>query len=674
VNSVNGLEHLASAVARTDRMADLLPLFHQRALQVAGGRSSVLLRLNPRTGHLQGDSAAGLDVLSHEPWLDDDEAQVAAERCWSEVTPVVLRGVAELAARLNAPVAVLTPLLARERRLGLLLIGLDDDRTFEAQRHELSAVADLLSIALERARSRRLSDLQQDLRELSLNVTRAVSSSLHLAAALEVFCDHAARLFAADRVSVWLHDRRARVIELTASSDGAELAAAPRVAADDLSASVAAVMRQNDALAVARDGDLPSDVLAPLKGRRRALGALEFTGVRIETGDAIDLLERVDEVARHLSTAIENVFLLEDVLRSRRELESTFNSLTDLVIVTDREWRITQANMAFLTRVRKQPGYLAEHKLCELLDPDVTTWIEKRARGEANGEIEREFTDKKLNGTFLFTASPLADSKSESIGTVVVARDVTAQVRLEAERAELRSRLTQSEKLAALGQFVAGIAHELNNPLQGVLGHVELMLHSAGPTHEFRRDLKLVFREADRAAKIVHNLLVFAGSRRITRRRLNVNHAVEKVLRLRAAACAAASITVNKSLAPKLPRVAGDALLLHQALLNVVVNAEQAMAGVKEPRQLDIRTRALGRTGVEIVVADTGPGIPAQALPRLFEPFFTTKEVGQGTGLGLAISYGIVQEHGGRLHGGNREQGGAVFTITLPAGSAEAVE
>ena len=655
-------------------MADLLPLFHQRALEVAGGRSSVLLRLNPRTGHLQADSAAGLEFLGPEPWLLDETAQAAAEQCWSELAPVILSGGADLPARLNAPMAVLTPLIARERRLGLLVIGLDDVRTFEEHRDELTAVADLLAMALERARSRGLADLQQDLRELSLNVTRAVSSSLHLGAALEVFCDHAARLFAADRVSVWLHDRRARVLHLTASSDGAELAAAPRVAADDVSARIATVMRQNEASAVAPSGDRPGDVLAPLKGRRRALGALELTGVRVETGDAVDLLERVDEVARHLSTAIENVFLLEDVLRSRRELESTFNSLTDLVIVTDKQWRITQANLAFLTRVQRQLRHLTEHTLSEFLDRDVTDWIEKRASGELPQEIEREFLDRKLNGTFLFTANPLADSDEERIGTVIVARDVTAQVRLEAERAELRSRLTQSEKLAALGQFVAGIAHELNNPLQGVLGHVELMLHSGGPAHQFRRDLKLVFREADRAAKIVHNLLVFAGSRRITRRRLNVNHVVEKVLRLRGAACAAAAISIAKNLAPKLPRISGDALLLHQALLNVVVNAEQAMAGVKELREIDIRTRALGRSGVEIVISDTGPGIPPQALPRLFEPFFTTKEVGQGTGLGLAISYGIVQEHGGQLHGANRHQGGAVFTITLPAGSPEAVE
>jgi signal transduction histidine kinase len=290
------------------------------------------------------------------------------------------------------------------------------------------------------------------------------------------------------------------------------------------------------------------------------------------------------------------------------------------------------------------------------------------------GDESREMTDEHLQGTFLFTASPLLDHAGDHIGTVFVARDVSANARLEAERAELRNRLTQSEKLAALGQFVAGIAHELNNPLQGVLGHIELMLHQGGAASRFRRELKLVLREADRAAKIVHNLLVFAGSRRITRRRLNVNNVVDKVVALRATACAAASITVVKDLAPRLPRVAGDALLLQQALLNIVLNAEQAMAGTSGPRTLEVRTRLINRRRIEIAIADSGPGVSPEARSRLFEPFFTTKEVGQGTGLGLAIAYGVVQEHGGELAAENRAHGGAVFTMSLPAGSMDAVE
>jgi C4-dicarboxylate-specific signal transduction histidine kinase len=339
---------------------------------------------------------------------------------------------------------------------------------------------------------------------------------------------------------------------------------------------------------------------------------------------------------------------------------------------------VTHANQAFAARLGRSAAELIEHPLAEFFGADLVSWVERIGPASqtdgANESESRELQDPVLGGTFLFTVSPLVGRDDQRIGTVVVASDVTEQARLQAERVELRDRLTQSEKLAALGQFVAGIAHELNNPLQGVLGHLELMLQeTAQIPARSKRDLKLVFREAERAAKIVHNLLVFAGSRRITRRRLNVNHVVTRVLRLRGATSAATSIEIVKNLAPKLPRVAGDALLLQQALLNIVMNAEQALATVDGPRRLELRTRQLGRGMIEIQIADNGPGISAEAMPRLFEPFFTTKEVGQGTGLGLAIAYGIMQEHDGRLSAANRAEGGAVFTLELPSG-ADAVE
>jgi C4-dicarboxylate-specific signal transduction histidine kinase len=667
---------LAGVLANSDRMADPLPEFHRRALGAAGGTASVLLRLNHRTGHLHVDSGSGLDHIESAPWLDDPEARSAIDRAWTEAKPIVVCGLRDVTCRLHAPIALLAPLGAQKQRLGVLLVATEDRSRAEAAREEVGAIAGLMSLTLERAKLQRDAQLQRDLRALAADLSGAVSSSVQLNASLEIFCDKAARLFAADRVSVWLHDRRARALDLVASSDSAELAAERRVATEDYTIAVSFAMRRSEAVVMPSAEDHPPDVLVPLRGRRRALGTLELCGVRIDPGDGIDLLDRVEEIARQVSASIENVWLLEEVLRSRRELESTFNSLTDLVIVADANLHVTQANRAFASRVGRQAEHIVSQPLTDFFGRDVINWIERRGRdGQGIGAADesREIADEKLQGTFLFTLSMLARANAR-IGTVIVARDVTGQARLEAERAELRDRLTQSEKLAALGQFVAGIAHELNNPLQGVLGHVELMLHDRGGANPFRHELKLVFREADRAAKIVHNLLVFAGSRRITRRRLNANNVVERVLALRATACAAASITIVKDLAPKLPRVAGDALLLQQALLNIVMNAEQAMAGSSAPRMLEVRTRAVRRHRVEIEIADSGPGIAHDALPRLFEPFFTTKEVGQGTGLGLAIAYGVVQEHGGQLQASNRTNGGAIFTLALPAGLAEAVE
>jgi two-component system NtrC family sensor kinase len=236
---------------------------------------------------------------------------------------------------------------------------------------------------------------------------------------------------------------------------------------------------------------------------------------------------------------------------------------------------------------------------------------------------------------------------------------------------ELRDRLTQSEKLAALGQFVAGIAHEMNNPLQGVLGHLELLRTTGDLPQKLRKDVQTIYRDADRAAKIVRNLLVFAGSRRLSRRRLSLNLVVSRVLALRAASCRAAGIEVVRTPDESLPRLLGDPLMLQQALLNVVLNAEQAVAG-RPGARIEVRTSFdPARNMAVLAVIDNGAGLPADVVSRVFEPFFTTKEVGKGTGLGLAIAYGIVQEHGGEIHAANGADGGAVFTVELPVDSVK---
>jgi len=251
-----------------------------------------------------------------------------------------------------------------------------------------------------------------------------------------------------------------------------------------------------------------------------------------------------------------------------------------------------------------------------------------------------------------------------------VARDITRQTRLEAERAALGERLAQTEKLASLGQFVAGIAHEMNNPLQGVLGHLELLIEMTDAARPVRRELKQIYQEADRAAKIVKNLLVFTGSRRMARKRLRVDGILTRALASRRMHLKRADIRIVRRQGEKLPPVLCDPLHLQQAFLNVLINAEHAVAG-HPTRVIEISTtgrRAQKR--VAITIRDTGPGISPEILPRIFDPFFTTKEVGQGTGLGLAITYGIVQDHGGTITADNGRDGGAVFHIELPSAPA----
>jgi len=301
------------------------------------------------------------------------------------------------------------------------------------------------------------------------------------------------------------------------------------------------------------------------------------------------------------------------------------------------------------------------------------TDLESSGAADADIPVSREILDPVLRGPFMVTLTHLVNPERQRVGRVMVARDLTPHTRLEAEREELRKRLTQTEKLAALGQFVAGIAHELNNPLQGVLGHMELLRVTGAFPKQLRKEVQTIYREADRAAKIVRNLLVFAGSRRLARRSVSVNAVLQKVLTLRAATCRALDIELVRHYDEKLPRVKSDPLLLHQVFLNMVMNAEHAIAAKGRGGRIEITTSlSPDRDRVVAMVRDTGTGIAEDTLSRIFEPFYTTKEVGQGTGLGLAIAYGIVQEHGGQIMAANHPEGGAIFTVELPTAAPSA--
>jgi PAS domain S-box-containing protein len=532
--------------------------------------------------------------------------------------------------------------------------------------------------ALELLHLRQAEDMQRDVRDLLDEFTASLAATLNLAAGLDIFCFGANRLFGADRTSVWIHDRRAHELVLQASSDTGDVARGVHVGTEDVSAPAAVALRRSRAEIISPGGDdeVTPNVTVPLRGTRRALGSVVLEGVRVEPGGEMDLLDRADELGRQLAGAIENIQLLDDVMRSRRQLENTLDSITHLVAVADTRGRIVHVNQAFASRVGCTRDEVLDRPVAEYVGEELATWLGQHAAARAAGAsadaaVTREVVDPVWRGPFTVTVTDLLNAEREPVGTVIVARDLTSQTRLEIEREELRKRLTQSEKLAALGQFVAGIAHELNNPLQGVLGHLELLRTTGAFPKQLRREVATIYREADRAAKIVRNLLVFTGSRRLARRPVALNVVLQKVLSLRAPAHRAAGIEVVRHYDDKLPRVQSDPLLLHQVFLNMVMNAEHAIAATARPGRIEISTSvAPSRHRIVVTVRDTGTGISDETLPRIFEPFYTTKEVGKGTGLGLAITYGIVQEHGGQIIAANHPEGGAVFTVELPTATA----
>jgi C4-dicarboxylate-specific signal transduction histidine kinase len=674
-------EPLVSLLARTPRAVDLLAQLHRRAVEACGGTCSLLFEHNPRNGVLQATSGSGLDELRMDPWTPEGgEAQLVAAAFARGVPTLVASTDAQmpdLAERLGVSTALLLPLVQGDRRAGILAVGYATaPRASEAPGPEAIEVADAFVTALELFRLRRKQELEGDVRELITEFTASLAATLNLTAGLDLFCHGANRLFGADRTSVWLYERRARALALTASSDSGHVSRKVRVSAEDPLAPAAAAMRSSRAeILPAVAGAATRIVTVPLRGTRRALGTTVFEGVRVEPGGELDLLDRADEIGRQLASAIENMQLLDDVMRSRRELENTFDSIAHLVVVADRRGRIVHANEAFAGRLKRRREELIDRPLAEFVGADLIAWLEAHAQSgpAADGAPAAtvEITDPVLDGPFMVTVTDLLNQERESVGSVVVARDLTPQSRLEAEREQLRRQLTQSEKLAALGQFVAGIAHELNNPLQGVLGHLELLKVTGAFPKQLRREVQTIYREADRAAKIVKNLLVFAGSRRLARRSVSLTGVLQKVVALRQPACRALDVEVVRHYEEKLPRVQSDPLLLHQVFLNMVLNAEHAIAETQRPGRIELRASASpSRDRVVATVRDTGPGIPEDALSRIFEPFFTTREVGQGTGLGLAIAYGIVQEHGGSITAANHPDGGAIFTVELPVAPA----
>ena len=665
-----------SLLARTPRLVDLLPHLHRHALESTGGSSSLLFEHNPRNGVLQATSGFGVDALRTDPWAPTSAEAAVITDIFRGNVPVFVgdidRRMPDLAQRLGRPAAWLVPLTGQSQRIGLVAIGLKREGAEARSEVDAAGVADTFRVALELCRLRQNDELLRDLRGLLDEFSECLSTTLSLAAGLEIFSRGVNRLFGADRTAVWIHERRARHLVLQSSSDPAHLALGTHVSVQDPQAPAALAMRRARAEIIEGPDDASTSIVTvPLRGCRRALGTIVFEGVRIETGGELDLLDRADELGRQLSSAIENMQLLDDVLRSRRELENTFDSIAHLVAVSDRRGHIVHVNEAFASRTGRSREQLLDRPLAAFIGPELAMWLDEHAAGAVGpaGEpaVTRDVVDPVLNGPFLVTVTDLLDHERQRVGTVMVARDLTPQTRLEAEREELRKRLTQSEKLAALGQFVAGIAHELNNPLQGVLGHLELLRVTGAFPKQLRREVQTIYREADRAAKIVRNLLVFAGSRPLARRPVRLNAVLQKVLALRAPACRAADIEVVRHYDDKLPRVQSDPLLLHQVFLNMIMNAEHAIAATGQGGRIAVTTSMTpGRERIIATVHDSGPGIPPDVLPRIFEPFYTTKEVGQGTGLGLAIAYGIVLEHDGNITAANHPEGGAVFTVELP--------
>ena len=322
-------------------------------------------------------------------------------------------------------------------------------------------------------------------------------------------------------------------------------------------------------------------------------------------------------------------------------------------------------------------GYAGEASEKNVRPFDLDRFVDPHAR---TALLERLKTDGSVNDYLLrlrradgsavwieLTARADPPNGKGTVRVEALMRDVSERKKLDDETRDLYHQLLQAEKMAALGQTISGVAHELNNPLATILSWAERLSDRPGLDDPLRRGLETILSESERAARIVRNLLTFARKRQTTRAMVDLNQVIRETLALRSYEQRLTNIAVIEALAAGLPLVFADGHQVQQVLLNLVINAEQAMLAANGRGTIVVRTwQDPERETVILEINDDGPGIPTDLQPKIFDPFFTTKEVGKGTGLGLTVAYAIVQEHGGRIRLESRVGSGASFYVELP--------
>lgn len=365
------------------------------------------------------------------------------------------------------------------------------------------------------------------------------------------------------------------------------------------------------------------------------------------------------------------IHVLKDITEQRRyqaqlQRERDFNTkilnnTQSMIVVLDTAGLVSYAN-----RRCYESGYGKNDLLGRALREFIPAsrrrqfdqWFESALRGIASENIELPvLRANRSTGQFSITISPMRDEEGHVNSIVVVLTDIT-------DAAVLQAQLRHSEKMAAVGQLVAGVAHEINNPLAAIVGYSDLLLENEQVPEEAKEELRIVLKEAERTTEIVQNLLRFARQMPPKREEIDVHSVLKQVLQLRAYGNAADNVEIVESFDRSIPHIFGDAHQLQQVFLNILNNAYDAIREAGRPGEIKVTTRECGES-VQIAVRDNGTGVADTA--RIFDPFYTTKEVGKGTGLGLSICYGILKEHGGEVTCGNNADGvGCTFLVQLP--------
>jgi len=529
--------------------------------------------------------------------------------------------------------------------------------------------------------NRRLSELFS-LQELSF----ILSGSLQLDRIVEQVVRYAMRFLDAQGALVALTldgeaaggagaGREDRPLLQVTAADGTLAALAGRaIGADDPGLVVRSLGRERLEL-VRSSGGEPTRLVADVQADSAAAVPLRAHGVVVGTlvianprggGFAAEDIRLLSTVATHAAIVIANARFFEMVRHAKEQWETAFDSLSEGIAVVDDAGRVRRANRSFAAMLGAPiPGVIGRELVEALVGtspPLVDVLAAARAGDRVQPIVLRSTTlGRAIRVTAARIPAPGAGGAQDQ-SVVVLVEDVTDQQAME-------SHLIQSEKLAAVGQLVSGVAHELNNPLTSIAGLSEFLLEQKELGAKDRGHLRVIHEQADRAGRIVRNLLTFARKGPADQAPVDLNDVIQRTLLLMSYDLTLKDIAVEKDLGT-VPPVLGDRHALQQVLLNLLNNAAQAVAENPPDRPRVIRIATWFDDRVRMSVADSGRGITDDALPHLFTPFFTTKEPGQGTGLGLSITYSIVEAHGGRIAVERPAEGGAAFLVDLPPAPA----
>ncbi len=396
-------------------------------------------------------------------------------------------------------------------------------------------------------------------------------------------------------------------------------------------------------------------VASPIKAGPQIVGTVVVLSDTPDRYDEADLAV-LEAVLAQSAIALVNARLLQLLSDGKREWEQTVDAIPQAFCIIGPQGTIRRANRAFASIVRTPVTALADRPWHSVIPQE---WHDPVTRALTTAGTGAHFELKTDARVFQVTALKVDMGAPDT--SVLVLEDQT-------DKRTLQDQVVQSAKMSAIGQLIAGIAHDLNNPLASVVGFAEYLVEGRDDTPpRLMEPLRAIYQEAERASKIVRNLLAFARKQEGDRRAIPLGPVLESTLRLLKNQMMTYKVEATADIPPDLPLIDGNANQLQQVFVNLVTNAAQAAQERGNGGHITI-TAEPWLDGVAVIIQDDGPGIPGDIADRIFEPFFTTKPEGQGTGLGLSICYGIVTEHGGQIRLLESERG-AAFRVELPGGT-----